>query len=191
MTHRRVRVYLVLLLAMAGSVTVAGTATAATPPGPRSKAVCSVVGHLALDPGLPYAGPVDYTSVDELPADPGHLPLVCTGRVNGVDVVPVDVDNQTVKGQVGSYTEWGFTEGDCRSGDGYGRYEAWVNTTAGVQYLTGDYRLHYDGLTADGYEVGDTIIAEFTFRPTVGSCQPGDPLREFLLDQDEVLYSAL
>jgi hypothetical protein len=188
MSHRRVRVCLVALLAMAGSVTAAGEAAAA-PPGPRSKAVCSVVGHLALDPGLPYAGPVEYTSVDELPADPGHLPLVCTGRVNGHDVVPVA--DPVVAGQVGSYTEWGWTEGDCRSGDGHGWYAAWVNTTAGVQYLTGDYQLHYDGLAGDGYEVGDTIIAEFTFRPTAGSCQPGDPLLGFLLDQDEVLYSAL
>ena len=188
MSYRVLARVCLVLLAMAGSVAAAGPAGAAAP-GPRSKAVCSVVGHLALDPGLPSSEPVDFTSIDELPADPGHLPLVCTGRVNGYDVVKVD--NPVVKDQVGSYSEWGATEGDCNAGDGHGMYEAWILTTAGVQHLTGSYALHYDGVERDGHEIGETILATFTFTPILGRCEPEDRLREILLDQDEVLFSPL
>lgn len=157
----------------------------------RSSASCRVQATLQLDPGLPVAdssSPVDFTSTEELLDEPGHAPIVCTkGRVNGVPVIP---------NKVGSYIEYGWTTGDCLAGSGIGTFHAWIPTMKGIQYVTGDFSLSYNGKplsegqpVGTGFETGDNINATFTFRPTKGTCQSTDPLKEFFLDQNETLYT--
>jgi hypothetical protein len=185
-------------MAFAGRATIVAFAattllTAAAPAAvasdsPGSTASCVFDATIALDPGLPYAGPVNFTTVNETPGQIGHAALRCTqGKVNGA---PVLAD------EVGGYRESGWTVGDCAEGSGQGVFEAWIPTTRGVQYVTGTFNLVYDGtpliqggLEGVGSEAGPGIQASFTYRPVIGSCTSADPLQTFRLHQEEFLYT--
>lgn len=135
-----------------------------------SEAVCEFTADFKTEPGVtPRAGFAAFETVED-------APVHCTGEVNGSKVIAEEP---------GSYKEWGWTYGDCTSGNGIGGYEAVIPTEDGMQRVSGWYRLWYNvGETGgSGGEKGLNLDAEFEFVPTEGSCTHEDPMTGFQLDQ--------
>jgi hypothetical protein len=175
----------IALVGLAATPAVAATATSGG--GASSLAYCQFVATIRLDPGLPYAGQVAFSTVDQNGAAAGHAAITCSGWVRGYRVLD---------GVAGGYAESGWTVGDCAGGSGQGGYDAWIPTVRGVQHLTGGFSLSYDGTPlvagepeGTGTESGENIQARFWFRPTQGMCTAEMPLIEFALRQEEVLTS--